>query len=191
MMRTATREDKGLILEILTAAFLENASINYLIPDDGDRSKRIRNLIDYSFELCLLFGRAFLANDGTGCALVLFPERKRTTIRTIFLDLKLVVGSIGAGNVLKALRRETLVARHHPEHLFYHLWFVGVHPKYQKKGIGTALLSEIMMDAEQMRRPVYLETSTLSNITWYGRFGLKVFGHIELGYTLFLLSNGI
>lgn len=188
-MRTADREDKSLILGILTDAFAENASINYLIPDGGDRIERIRHLISYSFELCLLFGKAVVSDDGKGCALVIFPNRKRTTMRTLYLEAKLIRRAIGVGNIIKALRREKLLARRQPDHPIYHLWFVGVCPKHQKRGTGSALLAEIMADAKSIGHPVYLETSTLSNIPWYEKSGLSVYGQIVLSYKLFLLSN--
>lgn len=188
-MRIAGREDKDLILDILTSAFAENASINYLIPDGGDRIGRIRHLVSYSFELCLLFGKAFVSDNGKGCALIVFPDRKRTTIRTLYLEAKLIGKAIGVGNIIRALRREILLARHQPDHPIYHLWFVGVYPMYQERGTGSVLLSEIMADAKGMGYPVYLETSTLSNLPWYEKFGLSVYGEIQLAYKLFLLSN--
>jgi len=189
VMRSATREDKDLVVDILTSSFSENASINYLIPDRGDRIGRIRHLMDYSFELCLLFGKAFVSDDGKGCALVLLPARKQTTLRTILLEAKLIARAISVGNIFKALRRESLVVRHHPDYPMYHLWFVGVMPSHQKQGTGTRLLTEIIDDARRMDYPVYLETSTLSNMPWYRKFGLSVYGQIELNYNLLLLTN--
>jgi hypothetical protein len=76
-MKEATSEDKGLIVNILTESFQDNQSVNYLIPADSKRLKRIRALMEYSYETCRMFGKVYLSDDKSGCALVSFPERKK------------------------------------------------------------------------------------------------------------------
>ena len=99
-MIKANLDDKSLVADILTAAFLHNKSVNYLIPQDGLTMFRIHELIRYSFEICLLFGEVFLCEDRKGCVLLLYPELKRTTFRSVWLDLKLILKGIGLNNVL-------------------------------------------------------------------------------------------
>jgi ribosomal protein S18 acetylase RimI-like enzyme len=105
------------------------------------------------------------------------------------LDLKLVFTCLGIKNLLKTLDRESKIKKQHPPSPFVHLWFIGVDPNYQNKGIGSQLLEKVIAEAGKMRRNIYLETSTLKNLPWYEKFGFKIFEKIELGYTLFLLSN--
>lgn len=71
-----------------------------------------------------------------------------------------------------------------------YLWFIGVHPESQNKGVGKYMLEELLAEAERMDRAVYLETSTLKNVPWYRKFGLDVYNQLDFGYNLFLIRNG-
>jgi hypothetical protein len=61
MMRKATEEDKERIIDLLAKSFDANQSVNYLVPQDEKRLKRIRALMDYSFEICREFGEIFIS----------------------------------------------------------------------------------------------------------------------------------
>lgn len=73
-MRSATRNDKLLITDLLSASFNDNLSVNYIVRQDEKRKRGIRALIDYSFEVCYRFGEVLLSDDGKACALLLYPD---------------------------------------------------------------------------------------------------------------------
>lgn len=189
-MKEATVEDKGLIIDILTNSFQENLSVNYLIPQDSKRQKRIRALMDYSFETCRLFGKVYLSEDRSGCALVSFPEQKKTTLKSLWLEAKLVLYGVGLGNVSKAISRERKISKNYPHSAIYYLWFIGVNPDSQNKGVGKGMMQELLAESRRMGRAIYLETSTLKNLPWYRKFGLQVYQQLDLGYDLFLIRSG-
>jgi len=188
-MIKANYEDKSLVVEILSQSFDANKSINYVAKQDKNRLKRIRILMDYSFEVCYLFGDIYLSEEKDGCVLVLYPEKKKTSFKTILLDIKLATTCIGLGRILKVLKRETEIKKHHPNTLIYYLWFLGVKPNAQKKGVGSKLLNEAIQESESMNRTIYLETSTLTNIPWYQKFGFAIIHELDLTYKLFILKR--
>lgn len=188
-MKEATSKDKALIVDILTESFKDNQSVNYLIPNDNRRLDRIRALMDYSFETCKLFGKVYLSDDNNGCALVSFPERKKTTLKSLWLEIKLIFSAIGFGNISKAINREKEISKNYPPSHIYYLWFIGVLPANQNKGIGQQLMAQLIAESERMKRPLYLETSTLKNLPWYKKFGLDVYNQLDFGYNLFLIRN--
>jgi hypothetical protein len=188
-MIEAKSEDKGLIIDILTESFKDNQSVNYLIPADGRRLNRIRALMDYSYETCKLFGKVYLSDDRKGCALVSFPERKKTTLKSLWLEVMLILNGIGFGNISKAISREKAISKNYPSPPIYYLWFIGVKPDSQNSGVGKKLMEEIVAESERLKRPIYLETSTVKNIPWYRKFGLNVYNQLDFGYTLFLIKN--
>jgi GNAT superfamily N-acetyltransferase len=68
-------------------------------------------------------------------------------------------------------------------------WFIGVDPKYQKFGLGKRLMEEVIIHCSSDHRPIYLETSTMENLTWYKKFGFVVYDTLELSYKLYFLKR--
>lgn len=186
-MIKADKSHKNLVIDILCQSFDNNKSVNWTIKQDRKRHERIKYLAEYSFETCLLFGAVYLSSDQKACALLLFPEQKKTKLKTILLDLKLAIKSIGVERVLKVLNKETLLKSFHPKKQYVYLWFIGVYPEFQKQGIGSSLLREII---ENYRSPICLETSASENVPWYISFGFKVYKELDdFGYKTSLMAN--
>jgi hypothetical protein len=188
-MRKADPGDKDLIVEILTKSFDTNQSVNYIVKQDEKRVKRIAVLMDYSFEVCYLFGDVFLSDDNKACALVTYPDKKRTTLKSILLDIKLIISCVGVGNIKKTLQREAMIKKLQSKEPMYYLWFIGVDAEFQNEGIGSKLLEDIIKDSSQKKRSIFLETSTLKNIPWYKKFGFYIYNELELSYKLFFLTR--
>ncbi|MFD2164504.1 GNAT family N-acetyltransferase [Paradesertivirga mongoliensis] len=190
-MIKATYDDKSLVLDILTKSFDTNQSVNYIVKQDKHRAQRVRALMDYSFEVCYLFGDVYLSNDRKACALILYPDKKKTTMKSILLDVKLILSCVGLSNIKKALTRESKIKKLQPNEPMYYIWFIGVDPAHQNSGIGTELLNEVIQDSASKKRPIYLETSTLKNIPWYKKFGFDVYNELDLSYKLFFLKKDV
>ena len=178
-----------LVIDILSKSFDNNSSINYVIKRDRYRHKRLLDLIEYSFNLCNSFGKVWISKDQCGCALVLHPDKKTLSIKTLIWDIKLATTAIGMSRVIKILNRESKIKNFHPKEPFCYLWFIGVYPKHQKKGIGSQLLEEIIAESQINGRDIYLETSVPSNIPWYQKFGFEIYHTIEFTYTLYLMRR--
>lgn len=190
-MKKANYTHKNLVIEILASSFDTNASVNYIIKQDKHREKRIRALMDYSFEVCYLFGEIFLSNDNKACALIVYPDKKKTTLKSISLDLKLIFQCVGIGNIMKTLKREKLINSLHPKAPFSYLWFIGVAPEDQNKGAGSKLLQSVLDYSDQQNRSVYLETSTVRNLPWYDKFGFQSYHEEYLTYHLYFFSRAV
>ncbi|MNJ87504.1 hypothetical protein D3C87_50240 [compost metagenome] len=188
-MIKAKTSDKKWITELLSSSFSTNPSVNYIISGTGRRSERITALMDYSFDLCMRFGEIWLSDDRRGCALLLFPQDKRTTISSIWLDVKLIFRAVGLRGVNKVLRRERLISGKQSKEDMIYLWFIGITPLFQNIGIGSTLLSEILNHAGSLGLPVYLETSVSENLFWYKRYGFDVYDELDLGYRLYFLRK--
>ncbi|MBC8111344.1 MAG: N-acetyltransferase, partial [Verrucomicrobia bacterium] len=89
-MKEAAKHDKSIVLKILMESFDDNPSVNYVIKQDEKRKRRIKELMSYSFEYCLLFGKVFLSENEDGCVMLLYPTLKKTTFSTLLLDIKFV-----------------------------------------------------------------------------------------------------
>lgn len=188
-MHKAVRSDKKSVVEILVQSFADNKSIKYIVKQDSRKDERLQKLMAYSFELCYRFGEVYLTEDKKACALILFPHKKKTSLSTVLLDLELAFSVIGLSNLKKVLSRESKIKQLYPKSPFYYLWFIGVYPVDQHKGIGKTLLNEILTNAEREGLPVYLETSTTKNIPWYEQFGFVTYNKLDFGYELFCMRK--
>lgn len=188
-MRQADKKDRDTIVDILLKSFENNKSVNYIIKQDVKREVRLRRLMEYSFDSCMLYGDVFITDDKAGCALVVKPDKKKTLPKTILLDAIVAVRALGLSNLKTAMRRESIIKSHHPRELLYYLWFIGVDPEKQGRGIGSKLLGDVITEATKDNRILCLETSTIKNIPWYQSFGFSIYHELDFGYKLFLLEK--
>ncbi|MEZ2338802.1 GNAT family N-acetyltransferase [Mucilaginibacter sp. RCC_168] len=181
--------DKERIIKILTDAFEYNKSINYIVKQDSRKKDRIRSLMEYSVAVCELFGEVYLTDDKNACALLLYPQLKKTTLKTILLDIKLIFKSIGITGIGKTLSRESKIKSIQPKEAMSYLWFIGTDPNAQNKGIGTKLMQQIISVSNEKKLPLYLETSTVENLKWYNNFQFEIYDELQLDYKLFFLKR--
>ncbi len=189
MIPIITQPNNSQLLDVLAEAFTDNKSVNYAIKQDSKRVKRIHFLIQYALNICLEFGEVWQSDDRKGYALMLFPDQKRITFRSILWDIQLATLATGLTKVPKVLDREARIRSKHPATPFCHLWFLGVAEKSQGQGIGSALLTELIEHCQSLQRPIYLETSTLQNLPWYEKFGFQVYDQLDFGFSLYMLRK--
>lgn len=181
--------NKKEVVDILAQSFLDNKSVNYIIKQDNKKHLRIKGLMEYSFEQCSLFGKIYFSDDGSTCALIIYPDKKKTTFKSVYLDIKLVLQSTGIANLRKAIKREAEIKKHQPSTPLCYLWFIGVNPSHQNKGLGTRLMEKIISDASVEKRTLCLETSTERNIPWYKKFGFEIYKELDFGYKLYCMKK--
>jgi ribosomal protein S18 acetylase RimI-like enzyme len=188
-MRKADISDKPIVLDILTRSFDGNKSVNYVVKQDRNRVDRIRKLMDYSFNVCNEIGEVWLSDDLEACALILFPDKKRLSFRAMLREIKLALSVIGISRVNAVLKREAMIKANHPQEPFVYLWFIGVAPQHQGKGLGCALMQEVIQLSEERKRSIYLETSVEGNLSFYKKLGFEIFRTLKLDYTLYQLRR--
>lgn len=181
--------DKQTVTDILTDSFSDNRSVNYVIPQNNKKMERIQKLMAYSFDVSFASGDVYLSDCRKACALVLYPDHRKTNLQSVWWDLKLGATVFGISRTIKVLKREKLIKKHHPSENIFYLWFIGVQSGFQKTGIGKQLMQELILKSKEMQRPMYLETSTPENVPWYQRFGFEVYATEEFSYRLYFLRK--
>lgn len=187
-MKRATKEDKNLVIGMLTKSFIDNQSVNYIVLQDDKREQRIQALMDYSFEVCYSYGEVWLCENCKACALILYPHLKQTSLASMWLDIRLIFQAIGLSGIRKTLAREAKIKAKQPKKNMCYLLFIGVDPLSQHQGTGSLLLHNIIVAARSNGLPVYLETSSVRNLHWYAQFGFEEYATINLGYILHFLK---
>ncbi|QZT37964.1 GNAT family N-acetyltransferase [Halosquirtibacter xylanolyticus] len=187
-MILGTKEDRKLILKILSLAFIENPSTLFVLKR-GKKERRIKDLIDYSFNIGIHKGNIFISDDHKACAIVIDSQKKIHWFIQIKLQVRLIWNVIGLRRLPKVLKKEKIIHEHHPKIPHLHLWYIGVSTEYQHNGIGTSLLNEIT-DYFPKKRPIVLETSIDENINFYKKNGFKHHKSLQINsHKVHLLSN--
>jgi ribosomal protein S18 acetylase RimI-like enzyme len=67
----------------------------------------------------------------------------------------------------------------HPHEPHWYLPMIGVHPREQGRGCGSALLRRALARCDRDGLPAYLESTNPRNVSLYKRFGFKPVGWIQ------------
>jgi len=72
--------------------------------------------------------------------------------------------------------------QHHPLEPHWFLPLIGVDPSCHRQGLGTALMQYGLVARDRDGKLAYLDSTKLSNIPFYERFGFELVGKIEIGH---------
>ncbi len=99
-------------------------------------------------------------------------------------DLRIAAGALGAfawgRNRANALRLLGAVDKRHPREPHWYLALLGVDPRFQRQGVGHALVEPVLERCDAEGQPAYLETQKEENLAFYARFGFEVTKCVEL-----------
>ncbi len=170
----------------LADAFVDDAVVNWLVPQRTRRVARRRQMFALELQTWVLprAGLVFAAADGPGSALTgacvtLLPEQWRmpTTMdgRTALRWL-LTLGP----RLPRAVRVERVMEERHLSEPHYYVRWVGVRPRLQGQGIGSAMLSSTLERCDSAGLPAYIEASSQRSAALYARFGFVHQGVLQL-----------
>jgi len=171
------RADFDEIVQTLSEAFAVDPHFDWFMKPGNGRAAARQGLFR------LLIGHEGLTRGridrptGGGAAAVWMPSEWLTPMPLLaelqaLPEMLRMTGFARFGRLL-AIRAD--MDRHHPmERPHAYLWFLGVAPAAQGRGVGSALLraAGVRLDAAAM--PAYLETGTTRNVALYERHGFKV-----------------
>jgi ribosomal protein S18 acetylase RimI-like enzyme len=176
--RRATQADVEGIVTVLTAAFADDPVMTWIGRKDAKRDAGRRAMFTFLVGTLGLAGNeVWTADDFSAAALWIPPERADLKLPW-WEELKLVptiiafTGLTGMGRV-DAFR--AVADRHHPKgRPHFYLMSIGVDPRFQGRGLGSALLDATLKHIDARGLPAYLESSNERNVPFYGRHGFEV-----------------
>ena len=171
-VRRATTADIGAAGYVLAAAFHDDPTYSWLVPDADRRRGILPAIMELLAEHAQPHGENRVNESGTGAALWLPPEPARSpeSEERLGAGLAALAGrDIGRwGQLMEALEAGRPTEPH------YHLMLLGVIPDRQGAGIGSALLHEVLDRADREHVPAYLEATSPRNRALYERRGFVV-----------------
>lgn len=188
-MINANNTHEKIIVEILTESFeniMIDNSINFIVGKGKNRKNKLRGLFKYQFRMAMMFGKVFINEEMN--SVILFIHRKNFSIKRLFLEIQLAINVIGITNILKVLKRESVLKMNHSSSDYVHLWLMGTKPSQQGKGTGTVLLRETL--EYYKGKTIILETTAKENVTFYRKSGFEIFeeNHV-LNYPLYFMKH--
>jgi ribosomal protein S18 acetylase RimI-like enzyme len=165
------------IVQTLTDAFAVDPHFDWFMRDDAGR-----DAARLAFFRLLIGEEAVKRGHidrpvGGGAAAVWMPFEALGPM-PLWLELRalptlLRATGLGRFGRLMAIRDD--MDKHHPmDRPHAYLWFLGVSPAAQGRGVGSALLRAAAARLDAAGMPAYLETGTARNVALYERHGFEV-----------------
>jgi len=173
----ATRADLKSVAADLDAAFTDDVMFDWFLRDDARRAAARLKFFQTIVEK-LAYGAARIDRPaGGGAAAVWMPFEAvgPTPIMTELSLLPMLLGATGWARFTRLMAVRADMDKHHPmDRPHAYLWFLGVAPAAQGRGVGSALLRSATARLDAAGQHAYLETQTERNIALYVRHGFTV-----------------
>jgi GNAT superfamily N-acetyltransferase len=170
----AGNEDR--VVDVLVRAFADDPVARWLYPDPDHYFDSFPALVQAFGGTAFEQGTAHYADDFFGAALWLPPG-----VQGDDAELDAVLERTIAARDLKAANALfEAMGDYHPKEPHWHLPLIGVDPRHQGKGYGSALLRYALAACDRDGLPAYLEATHPRNMALYERHGFERLGTIQV-----------
>ena len=172
-IRKASPADVDILSYVLARSFDDDPLMTWMFPEPVARAVRLPRLFVALIQTALLTGEVFTTESLQGAAIWnppgTFPLGWRTNARMGWTMARLLRRHF-LGRAAGLMYFDT----HHPREPHWYLQMLGTDPELQGKGIGSALLAQVLERCDRGGQKVYLEASKEKNIPFYARHGFAV-----------------
>ncbi|MGA0599801.1 GNAT family N-acetyltransferase [Caulobacter sp. KR2-114] len=173
----ATAADLDGVAADLAAAFTDDAMFDWFLRADAKKSAARLKFFQFIVRN-MGFGVGKIERPTTGGAAAIWMPFEWLGPQPLSAELRALPVLLGATGLarfgrLAAMRED--MDKHHPmERRHAYLWFLGVAPEAQGRGVGSRLLKVGTDRCDAAGLPAYLETQTERNVALYRRHGFEV-----------------
>ncbi len=174
---TVKSSDRERALSTLTVAFTTDPIARWAFPDP-------QQYLTYFPQIATAMGGAAFENNGAFCsddfggACLWLPPDVHPDEEAVG---KVAEKAIVADEQEKVFGFLEQMGEYHPTERHWYLPFIGVDPRKQGAGYGSALLKHALKNADRDQLPAYLEATSAGSKRLYERFGFKAIGEIQSG----------
>lgn len=184
-VRKAESDELRVIADILGDAFEDDPVMRWVTPK--------KSYARYAFELtlpaCIGHGHTYITRDRTGAASWLPPGvglESPVNLGVIWKGLT----EYGPGSLIRGVTTLAQTQKHHPKQDHYYLFTIGSLRSAHGRGVGSALMREVLAKCDEEHMPAYLESSNVKNLPFYRKHGFEVVDELRLamnGPTMWLM----
>ena len=169
---------------VLKRAFYEDPIIKYIHMPETQTDKVLTWAWGGAIRYGLIFGRAEATPDVEGVAIWSRPGYGPISYWQLFrvglLPYPLKMGLKSTSRLFDSIDSTEKAHHKYMKEDHWYLFFMGVDPKDQCKGIGSALIRSVTEEADADGLPCYLEASSQKSRDLYLRHGFKVNEEIHM-----------
>ncbi len=179
-VRKVVSSDVPDVVAMLVRAFADDPIANFMFAGSRRRARGLHSF--FSIQLRRQYqpeGHVYTTDGCAGAALWGPPDRVRHPLLELF-QLLPTAPYLASSHVHRAFQLLFDVDGLHPKEPHWYLATLGTEPSMQGKGIGSALLGDVLARADEEGVPAYLESSKERNVPFYARSGFEVSGEVEV-----------
>ena len=164
---------------MLTRAFFNYPDLSYYFPDPGKRQTQLNWLLHTGLVQTGRAGKVFKTEDNLGIMALLLPDSRKLNIWDILVSGQLKAPFLMNRESFNRMQfcEKHAIATHHTVMAgrpHYYIWYLGVEPNAQGKGLGSALIHHVQTLAIQEKKPIYLETHKPTTVAFYEHLGFQL-----------------
>jgi len=161
-------------VNVLARTFIDDPFVNWVVRQDARHDEAMHRFFTVCLQLLTMpHGEVWATRDLSGIAMWTPPGTFKIGPREQVLFLWQAVQAWGVARIPTRLSAFNEIERHHPKEPHFYLFFVGVDPDSQGKGIGSRLLVPILDRCDAEVLPAYLEATRQDLVPYYTRFGYR------------------
>lgn len=164
---------------VLVKAFFDYELVTYMFPDEDFRREFLPWIYSKWTALLAKYNSVFVDDEVRGVIVCLPPSLYSGVplLEEIKAGLLGVIPKLGIRRIWKPLRAYLDNQKRTKEDVKSPAWIIdilGVDPTYQREGIGSLLVKEVIRRAKEDNVPAYVITHRLENIKFYEKNGFKL-----------------
>lgn len=178
-VRLATRDELPAAARALARAFEGDPVWEWIAPPSSHWERRASRWFEAEITARFDHGAEIWVDDQVNGAAVWTPPGRWRSAPTDILRIAVPSLVLLRQRLLRGLGTTLIMEKEHPrspDH--WYLALLGTDPAHQGTGVGSALLRAVLERCDQQGVPAYLESSKLSNVGYYERFGFQVTGGV-------------
>ncbi len=172
-------------VSICAQAFFNDDLDKYFFPNESDRRPKQERLYRYFLKRNMK-NVYTTSTELEGLMIVERPDSHNDefTISDLFLGLPLF--KLGVGTIKKMINFQINAVKIRKQLIRDPYWYVvliAIAPEFQGRGFASRLLKPILLQAEQEKEYVFLETHNPKNIPIYEKLGFKIMDSTIIEHT--------
>lgn len=186
VIKKISPEKESEAVRTVAQAIVNDPGICYFLPQAAKREHQTTRMVRSISSIMEKSGQKYLIEENNkvvAVAMWLPPGKEISNLALIkkgFLLVPFVMGLRVFIQFMKFLDFTSILQEKHMQNRKHgHLFYLTVHPSYQRKGFGKKILSAVLQDCDKKQAPVFLQTFTAKGVKFFQKNGFQLISEME------------